>query len=164
MYHPQVTIYTDGSWRGSLRAGGYAAFSTDQFGHCMLVGDGAMNTTISRMELSAIVAGLSYLQDGCDVTIISDSQYAVNVVNKWLYNWNRNEYKKQDGSDVANQDILYTLYYNKQRMHKVKAIWIKAHTGYSDEQSLGNDICDHIAVNCAIEAYQAQHLHHSMVL
>ena len=157
MTHPKITIYTDGSYRGSLRAGGYAAFITDQWGHCMLVGDGSMNTTISRMELSAIVAGLSYLADGCDVTIISDSMYACNVVNKWLTTWHRNDYRKQDGTEVANQDILYELLYHKQRMNHVKAIWIKSHTGYTDEQSLGNDLCDYTAVNCAITAYQQQH-------
>jgi ribonuclease HI len=163
MDYPKVTIYTDGSWRGSLRAGGYAAFITDQFGHCMLVGDGIMNTTISRMELSAMVTGLSYLIDGCDVTLISDSQYACNIVNKWLYNWNRNNYKKQDGTDVANQDILTQLQFHKQRMHSVKAIWVKSHTGYTDEQSVGNDLVDWTAVHCATQAYQ-QNNDHTTVL
>ena len=156
MNYPKVTIYTDGSYRGSLRAGGYAAFITDQFGHCMLVGDGMLGTTISRMELSAMMVGLSYLQDGCDVTLISDSQYACNVVNKWLRNWNRNDYHKHDGTDVANQDILQQLMFHMSRMHRVKAIWIKSHTGYTDEQSLGNDLCDYAAVQCAIQAKQLQ--------
>ena len=156
MNSPKITIYTDGSYRGSLRAGGYAAFITDQYGHCMLVGDGMIGTTISRMELSAMVAGLSYLIDGCDVTIISDSQYACNVVNKWLKPWIRNNYKKHDGSDVANQDILQQLFFHMSRMKRVKAIWIKAHTGYSDEQSIGNDLCDWTAVECAKQAYLIQ--------
>lgn len=153
MNHPKITIYTDGSYRGSLRAGGYAAFITDQFGHCMLVGDGMMHTTISRMELSAMVAGMSYLQDGCDVTIISDSQYACHVVNKWLSGWAKNNFRKTDGTEVANLDIMQQLIYQIGRMHKVKAIWIKAHTGYSDEQSIGNDLCDYTAVYCAQQAY-----------
>lgn len=154
MTHPQVTIYTDGSYRGSLRAGGYAAFITDAYGHCLLVGDGMVGTTISRMELSAMMVGLSYLVDGCDVTLISDSMYACNVVNKWLKNWDRHNYIKVDGSAVANQDILQDLLMHIRRMHKVKAVWIKSHTGYTDEQSLGNDLCDYAAVTCAIQATQ----------
>lgn len=153
MNTPKVTIYTDGSYRGSLRAGGYAAFLTDEYGHCMLVGDGMMNTTISRMELSAMVAGLSVLVDGCNVTLISDSQYACNVVNKWLKPWMKNNYRKQDGSPVANLDLIQLLMHHISRMKKVKAVWIKAHTGYSDEQSIGNDLCDYTAVSCAKDAY-----------
>ena len=153
MDYPKVTIYTDGSYRGSLRAGGYAAFITDEFGHCMLVGDGLVGTTISRMELSAMVAGLSYLQDGCDVILVSDSQYACSVVNKWLKKWNKNNYRKFDGTDVLNQDILQQLTFHISRMYKVKAVWVKAHTGNTDEQSIGNDLCDWTAVQCATQAY-----------
>lgn len=151
MKHPKITIYTDGSYRGKLRTGGYAAFITDEYGHYMLVGDGMANTTISRMELSAMLVGLSYLQDGCDVTLISDSQYACNVVNNWLNNWVKNNYVKKDGSSVSNQDILSMLEYHISRMHSVKAIWIKSHTGYTNYQSLGNELCDYTAVNCATQ-------------
>lgn len=56
---PKITIYTDGSYRGKLRSGGYAALILDRYGNYMLVGDGMMDTTISRMELSAVIAGLS---------------------------------------------------------------------------------------------------------
>ena len=136
-----ITIYTDGSYRGALRTGGYAAFITDEFGHYMLVGDGCKDTTISRMELSAMVAGLSMLQDGCEVTLISDSQYACNVVNT-----------KVNGETVSNIDIIQQLFYHLQRMKSVKAVWIKSHTGYTDYQSIGNDICDMTAFRCATHA------------
>jgi ribonuclease HI len=154
MSNPKITIYTDGSYRGKLRTGGYAAFITDSYGHYMLVGDGLRDTTISRMELSAMLTGLSYLQDGCDVTLISDSQYACNIVNNWLSVWAKNNYTKKDGSNVSNQDILYLLQLHISRMHKVQAIWVKSHTGYSDAQSLGNELCDYAAVKYAIQAAQ----------
>lgn len=152
MSHPKITIYTDGSYRGKLRAGGFAAFITDEYGHYMLVGDGMLDTTISRMELSAMLAGLSYLNDGCNVTIISDSQYACNIVNNWLSGWAKNNYIKKDGSSVANQDILSLLQFHISRMYKVKALWIKSHTGYTDVQSLGNELCDYAAVSYATQA------------
>lgn len=154
MSNPKITIYTDGSYRGKLRTGGYAAFITDEYGHYMLVGDGLRDTTISRMELSAMLAGLFYLQDGCDVTIISDSQYACNIVNNWLSVWVKNNYIKKDGSSVSNQDILSMLEFHISRMNKVQAVWVKSHTGYSDVQSLGNDLCDYAAVRYAIQAAQ----------
>ena len=147
-----VTIYTDGSWRGSLKTGGYAAFVTCDNGQCALVGDGCRDTTISRMELTAMVAGLRILSDGCQVNIISDSQYACHVVNSWLRVWGRNGFVKQNGEEVANRDILEELLFHIRRMSYVKAIWVKSHTGYNDIQSLGNDLCDYTAVQCAIDA------------
>ena len=147
-----ITIYTDGSYRGTLRTGGYAAFITDEYGNYMLLGDGCKDTTISRMELSAMVAGLSMLQDGCEVTLISDSQYACNVVNKWIWNWSRTNFTKVNGETVSNIDIIQQLFYHLQRMKSVKAVWIKSHTGYTDYQSIGNDICDMTAFRCATHA------------
>ena len=150
---PKITIYTDGSYRGKLRSGGYAALILDRYGNYMLVGDGMMDTTISRMELSAVIAGLSYLQDGCDVQIVSDSLYVVNIVNKWLKDWQSTNFIKVSGEPVSNQDLLQQLAWQMARMHKVKAAHVASHTGYTDEQSLGNDVCDHFAVQNAIQAY-----------
>lgn len=155
---PKITIYTDGSYRGKLRSGGYAALILDRYGNYMLVGDGMMNTTISRMELSAAIVGLSYLQDGCDVQIVSDSQYVVNIVNKWLKGWQETNFMKANGEEVSNQDLLQQLAWHIDRMHRVRAAHVMSHTGYTDEQSLGNDVCDHFAVQNAIRAYEQSYI------
>ena len=150
MNTPKVTLYTDGSWRGKTRTGGYAAFLTDEWGNCMLVGEGFSGTTISRMELSAVLAGLSRIHDGCDVTVISDSQYVVNVINKWLSGWMSSGYVKSNGDTVSNTDIIRDLAAHISRMSRVTAIWVKAHTNYSDEQSMCNSLCDYFAVQQAM--------------
>lgn len=150
---PRVTIYTDGSWKGKWHTGGYAALVTDEIGNWRLVGDGMANTTISRMELSAVVAGLSCLYDGCDVSIIADSMYVINIVNKWAKLWTKNNFRKTDGSPVANSDMITLLFYHMKRMSRVKAYHIKSHTGYTDTQSLGNELVDNFAVQQAGLAY-----------
>jgi len=152
MKAPHVVIYTDGSFRGSCNSGGYAALVTDDYGNWRLVGDGFMNTTISRMELSAMVAGLSILNDGCVVDIIADSMYAINVVNNWAWTWAKHNFKKSDGGRVSNQDIITQLMFHVNRMKKVTAYHISSHTGYTDTQSLGNEIVDGFAVQQALGA------------
>ena len=150
---PHVTIFTDGSWKGSWRTGGYVALITDDYGNWRLIGDGSTNTTISRMELSAAIAGLSCLYDGCDVSIIADSMYVVNIINKWAKLWTKNHFKKTDGKPVANVDALSLLIHHMNRMSRVRAYHIKSHTGYTDTQSLGNEIVDNFAVQQAGLAY-----------
>ena len=150
--HPKITLYTDGSFRGKLRTGGYAALLTDRYGRFMLVADGSFSTTISRMELTAVIAGLAYVKDGCDVQVVSDSQYAVNVINKWLKLWAETDFVRSNGEQVANLDLMFQLNWQMARMHRVKAIHIDSHTGNIDQHSLGNDICDYYAVRSAIYA------------
>ena len=147
---PKITLYTDGSWRGKTKTGGCASFITDEWGNCLLAGEGYTDTTISRMELTAVLNGLCRINDGCDVTVISDSQYVVNVINKWLSGWSSNGYAKSNGDGVSNRDILSSLAYHIGRMHNVTAVWVKAHTNYSDEQSVCNSLCDYYAVQQAM--------------
>ena len=151
----RLTIYTDGSYRGKLRAGGYAALIVNEYGQYLLVGDGMMNTTISRMELSAIVTGLSWVNDGSIVTVVSDSEYVVNIINKWLTGWYRSGFVKANGTVVANQDLLMNLMWQISRMKRVKATHVYSHTNGTDPDSLANDICDHVAVSQAKQAYTA---------
>ena len=54
--------------------------------------------TTNRMEIYAVIAGLSQLKEPCEVTVYSDSAYTVNAFNeKWLAGWIRSGWKKADG-------------------------------------------------------------------
>ena len=152
MINPKVTIYTDGSWKGRYKSGGYAAFLTDEYGNYMLIGQGIPDTTIARMELSAVVVGLSCLNPGCDVIVVADSMYVVNIINDWISRWITTDFKRIDGSEIFNRDIIDVLVAQINRMHSVKAIHVKSHTGRKDINSLGNDLCDYYA------QYQADRL------
>ena len=80
----KITMYTDGSSLGNPGPGG--------FGIVLMSGPyrkelsaGFRLTTNNRMELMAVIVGLETLKnDGCEVTVYSDSQYVVNSVEKGL--------------------------------------------------------------------------------
>jgi len=41
-----------------------------------------------------------------DVTIMSDSKYAVKCINEWVYKWCGNGWKNSAGYEVANRDLI----------------------------------------------------------
>ena len=89
-----VNIYTDGACSGNQNdknLGGWGCIL--EFGeHQKELHGGEVNTTNNRMELSALVAGLSALkQKGLNVRIFADSSYLINCFKqKWYVNWQKN--------------------------------------------------------------------------
>lgn len=70
------------------------------------ISKGFRETTNNRMELMAVIAGLSILKVKCNVTIYSDSKYVVDAINKgWLRNW----HKKVGGSTQINRFLMLTF-------------------------------------------------------
>jgi ribonuclease HI len=71
-----VSIYTDGACKDNPGPGGFAAIL--QWGeHTHEITGGEPHTTNNRMELRAIVAGLEAIKAACDITVYTDSQYAI---------------------------------------------------------------------------------------
>lgn len=140
---PQVTIYTDGSWKHQVQAGGWCALLIwkDQW---KMVTDAQYHTTINRMELSAVINALNLLKVPCDVTVISDSQLTVNTINYFIKLWKKNNFISSKGKEIANRDLIDQLVVLMDK-HHVKAKWVKAHTGQKDPMSLANDVCDYFA-------------------
>ena len=73
------------------------------------------NATSQRAEILAIILALEWAMEAyensntsprIDVTIHSDSKYAVNCMNQWIAKWLDNEWTTSVGGSVANQDIL----------------------------------------------------------
>lgn len=143
MNRPQVTIYTDGSWRTKFKKGAWAALIVSG-PYWQIIGDNNSQTTISRMEMTAVIMGLKSLTMPCNVTVISDSTLVVNTINNWLNKWEYNNYKTSRGNDVANMDLVLELSELK-KIHIINAMWIKSHTNKKDINSLGNNVVDTLA-------------------
>ena len=135
----KVTIYTDGSSRGNPGPGGY--------GVVLLSGPyrkelsaGYAVTTNNRMELLAVIAGLAALKnDGCEVTVYSDSRYVVDAVEKkWVFGWERKGFR-----DKKNPD-LWQRFLRVYRRHDVRFVWVKGHAEIPE-----NERCDRLAVAAA---------------
>ncbi|KAL4993121.1 ribonuclease H-like protein [Aspergillus recurvatus] len=71
--------------------------------------------TNQRAEIASIILGLEkalerysqlYSNPWLDITIYSDSKYAVNCMNVWVYKWVNNGWTNSAGKEVANRDLI----------------------------------------------------------
>ncbi len=136
----KVEMFTDGACSGNPGPGGYGVILRYK-GIQKEISGGEPNTTNNRMELSAVIAGLSALKEPCEVTITSDSKYIIDAVEKgWANKWKANNWIKSDRKKALNPDLwdkLLTLL----EKHKVDFIWVKGHAGHCE-----NERCDELAV------------------
>jgi ribonuclease HI len=135
-----ITIYTDGAAKGNPGPGGYGAIL--QSGpHYKEISQGFRLTTNNRMELLSVIVCLEMLkQEGCEVTVYSDSKYVVDAVEKnWIGGWVKRGWK-----NVKNPD-LWKRYLQVAQRHKVRFKWIKGHNGHPM-----NERCDFLAVEASV--------------
>lgn len=135
----RVVLYTDGACSGNPGIGGYAGILI--YGNVKReYNGGELSTTNNRMEVQAVIVGLSRLKYPCAVDVYSDSSYTVNAfANRWIYAWKKNGWKKADGKAVQNIDLWERLYALTQThevtFHKV--------AGHADDEL--NNRCDELA-------------------
>jgi ribonuclease HI len=136
----EIVIYTDGSSRGNPGPGGYGTILMSG-SHKKEISKGFRRTTNNRMELMAVIAGLSAIKNkDLPVTIYSDSQYVVKAINEgWLNTWMKTNFK----GGKKNPD-LWKLYYELSRPFKIKMVWVKGHA-----DNPYNNRCDELATTAA---------------
>lgn len=134
-----VTMFTDGACLGNPGPGGYGVILRDDT-HSKELSGGAPSTTNNRMELSAVIAGLSALKRKCVVDIYTDSKYVVDAFNRlWIDSWVKNNWKTSTGQAVKNQDLWQQLL-ELRKLHILNFHWVKGHSGHIE-----NERCDRIA-------------------
>ncbi len=139
-----VMLYTDGACSGNPGPGGWCAILRAG-NHEKTLSGSEENTTNNRMELTAVIAGLTALKRPCRVEVVSDSKYVCDAVNQhWLRNWKLRGWKKSDKTPVLNPELWQALD-DLLQTHDVTFTWIKGHAGHPE-----NERCDRIAV----EEYQ----------
>jgi ribonuclease HI len=98
-------------------------------------------TTNNRMELTAVIEGLSALKEPCIVELYSDSRYVIDGLSKgWAESWQRNGWKKADKKPALNPDLWEQLLALTQ-MHTLRYHWVKGHA-----ENPKNNRCDQLAV------------------
>ena len=86
---PQSGVFTDGSCIGNPGPGGWGAVRV-QDGAVVERRHGAdAHTTNNRMELTALIEGLSMLAPDEPADLYSDSRLVVDTVTKWAAGWER---------------------------------------------------------------------------
>jgi ribonuclease HI len=135
----ELQIYTDGACSGNPGAGGWGVVMLYNGKKKELSGyDPA--TTNNRMELTAIIRGLSAIKTKTPTTVITDSKYVVDAINKnWITNWQNNNWKNSQKQPVANKDLWQELL-SLIALHRPKFVWVK---GHADNEH--NNRCDTLA-------------------
>ncbi|AFG36682.1 ribonuclease HI [Spirochaeta africana] len=131
-------IYTDGGCHGNPGPGGWAYVIEFDGEHTENSGsDGA--TTNNRMELSAVIEALTWVQhrgDYREIHVTTDSQYVKNGITTWIHTWVRNGWKTSKKEPVKNRDLWMQLYELNQLL-PVDWHWTKGHAGHTY-----NERCD----------------------
>lgn len=91
------------------------------------------------------------LENGFNITIVSDSQYAIKCCTYYAKKCYKNNWKNSQGKDVPNIELLKQTYSIFKNNLNIKFKHIKAHTGKKDIHSLGNEQADLLATNACIK-------------
>ena len=149
-----VSIHTDGSCYPNPGPGGWAAIvhGLGSYEHVLRGWDA--QTTNNRMELMGPIVALEHvfsheLYSGQAVMVVSDSQYVVNGITKWVHGWVRKGWKTAEGREVLNRDLWERLMAQAGSGQPLLGVvarpvawtWIKGHNAHPV-----NERCDALAV------------------
>ena len=138
----KVQAITDGSCLGNPGPGGWACILRYGAHHKEMWGS-EPHTTNNRMELRAAIEGLRALKEGCEVEVVTDSEYLKNGITTWIHGWKRRGWMTAAKKPVLNQDLWQALDQQVDR-HKVTWTWTKGHASHAD-----NNRCDELATRAA---------------
>ncbi|SDO05690.1 ribonuclease HI [Rhodoferax sp. OV413] len=133
-------MYTDGACKGNPGPGGWGVLLTWGGTEKELFG-GELATTNNRMEMMAVIEGLSALKQPCSITLYIDSQYVLKGMTEWLKGWKSRGWMTASKEPVKNVDLwqrLDTLV--NTAGHKIEWRWVKGHAGHP-----GNERADALA-------------------
>ena len=136
-----IAVYTDGACSGNPGPGGWGVVLLYQGRQKEMSGFEA-NTTNNRMELTAVIQGLSALKtNDITITVYTDSKYIVDAINQhWLDNWQNKNWRNAAKQPVANRDLWEQIIALNQKF-KPTYVWVKGHS--TNEY---NNRCDAMAV------------------
>jgi ribonuclease HI len=138
----KVQLITDGACIGNPGPGGWAAILRCDGQKKELWGC-EKHTTNNRMELTAAIEGLGALKMGCEVEVVTDSEYMKNGITTWIHGWKRKGWLTAAKKPVVNQDLWMALDEQVSR-HTTKWVWTKGHANHTD-----NNRCDELATRAA---------------
>ena len=128
----KVELFSDGACRGNPGPGGWGVLLRAGEREREFWG-GEAQTTNNRMELQAVISGLQALRPGCEVHIVTDSQYVMKGVTEWMAGWKRRGWKTASKAPVKNRDLWEQLDEVLGR-HRITWEWTRGHSGHPDNE------------------------------
>ncbi len=127
-----VELFTDGACSGNPGPGGWGCILRYKGTEKELCG-GEPATTNNRMEMMAVIQGISALKRPCTIAVYTDSQYVQKGITEWIWGWKKRDWKTADNKPVKNAD-LWQLLDTEVRKHKVSWHWVKGHAGHVENE------------------------------
>lgn len=122
-----LTVYTDGGYHLYKNEGAYAFVILDGEKEVKRFSKKVVRESNNRCELHAIIEAVRECPANADLTIRSDSQYAINTLEgKWNRNTNLDLFKQWD-------EVL------KEKTPKITFEWVRGHNG-----NKYNELCDQL--------------------
>jgi len=141
---PTVHLFTDGGCSGNPGPGGWAfLLRHPATGKTLERSGGERETTNNRMELTAVVEGLTALKKPTHVELFTDSVYVGKGMSEWMPKWKAAGWKRKERNrlvPVKNED-LWRLLDAQLARHQVKYTRVAGHSGHPE-----NDRVDELAV------------------
>jgi ribonuclease HI len=157
-------VYTDGSTLNNQhkgnRKGGIGVFFGDndiRNKSISLVESDTNKVTNQVSELTACIVAVETIicdKNHNNILICTDSMYTINCITKWCKKWKTNNWKKSDGKDVENVELISKLY-DYYDNYNIKFKHIKAHKTEPSKDSpiynewYGNMMADKLATNAS---------------
>lgn len=89
--------------------------------------NGMIGGSNNRAELHAILSILAMHPKG-ELTVLMDSQYALNIVDKWGFGWEKRGWVKADKKPILNLDLVQEIIRRRHRREDpITFQWVKAH-------------------------------------
>jgi ribonuclease HI len=145
-----ATVFTDGSAEGNPGPGGYGAIVRIPGRPDHELSGGVAHTTNNKMELTAAIVGLEdAIGAGAQlVTVVTDSEYLVKGMTRWLNGWKSKNWRTSEGQPVKNRELWERLD-ELGRGRSIQWQWIRGHAGHPE-----NERCDFLATRAAHGAAQ----------
>ena len=136
----RIEMFTDGACKGNPGPGGWGVLLRAP-GHEKELFGGEAHTTNNRMELMAVIEGLTALKRPCEVDLYLDSQYVRQGITEWIHGWKAKGWRTSTKQPVKNVDLwqrLDTLVSGAG--HVIRWHWVRGHAGHE-----GNERADELA-------------------
>ncbi len=126
---PDTGVFTDGACSPNPGPGGWGVVHVEN-GEILAQKHGHdFDTTNNRMEMTAMIEGLSLLPEDSTATVYSDSKLCIQTLDEWAAGWARNGWKRKSGP-IKNLDLVQTAYALRLKRPRVKLQHISAHAGH----------------------------------
>lgn len=138
-----IQLFTDGSCIGNPGPGAWGFIANYPDGSTHQVAEAEDKTTSNRMELTAVIRGISFIAPRALITIYTDSQYVQQGITHWIKRWQVNGWRSSKGRTVANVDLWKLLVEAEDLHDRVIYNWIPGHdTSFPTHHEIDRTVYD----------------------